>query len=149
MSRRCRRARSAWAAAGRNRNGTMMRKLRRLWQNDSGAVAPTIALSLVALIAAGGIAFDYAHVAAMDTELQDAADHAALAAATQLDGDAGARDRATTAAQSLVTNQTRFAKDDATHDRNVGISAAKVTFYSAYTDATTKTVATGDADANF
>src|SRR4051794_11829507 len=130
MSRRCRRARSTSAAAGRNRDGTMIRMLGRLWQNDGGAVAATIALSLFALIAAGGIAFDYAHVAAMDTELQDAADHAALAAATQLDGDAGARDRATQAAQTLITNQTRFAKDDATHDRNVAIFADKITFSS-------------------
>jgi len=40
------------------------------------------------LIAAGGIAFDYARLAAMDTELQQAADQAALAAVTQLDGPA-------------------------------------------------------------
>ncbi len=66
--------------------------LRRLWKNTSGAVAPTIALSLVALIAAGGIAFDYARLAAMDTELQQAADQAALAAATQLDRADDARD---------------------------------------------------------
>ena len=45
---------------------------------------------MVALIAAGGIAFDYARLAAMDTELQDAADQAALAAASQLDRQTGA-----------------------------------------------------------
>ena len=110
-------------------------------------MAPIVALSLIALIAVGGIAFDFAHVAAMDTELQDAADHAALAAATQLDGSDGAQDRATTAAQSLITNKTRFAATDADHDRNVGI--ATVTFYSAYTSPTSNTAATGDADSNF
>ncbi len=121
----------------------MLRTLQRLWRNDRGAVAPTIALSLVALIAAGGIAFDYARVAAMDTELQNAADQAALAAATQLDGLDGAQDRATQAAESLITNKTRFA----TGSRDVGI--ANVTFFSAYTDPTTNTAATGDTDSNF
>ena len=76
-----------------------------MWRNSEGAVAPIVALSLIALIAVGGIAFDYAHVAAMDTELQDAADHAALAAATQLDGNDGAQDRATDAAQSADHEQ--------------------------------------------
>uniref|UniRef100_UPI003AA95945 pilus assembly protein TadG-related protein n=1 Tax=Tritonibacter scottomollicae TaxID=483013 RepID=UPI003AA95945 len=58
--------------------------------DESAAVAPTIALSLFALIAVGGIGFDYARMAALDSELQNAADHAALAAATQLDQQSGA-----------------------------------------------------------
>src|SRR3954470_24626060 len=84
---------------------------RTLLRNSDGAVAPTIALSLVGLIAAGGIAFDYARLATMDTELQDAADQAALAGASQLDGQAGAANRAVAAAQSLVVNHTRLAND--------------------------------------
>src|SRR6187551_632300 len=89
----------------------MMRLVRALWRNVDGAVAPTVALSLTALLAAGGIAFDYAHLASMDTELQNAADQAALAAATQLDGSNGSRARATAAAQQLLNNKTRFASD--------------------------------------
>lgn len=85
--------------------------VRNLFRNTDGAVAPTIALSLIGLIAAGGIAFDYARLAAMDTELQNAADQAALAAVTQLDGTAGATTRAIAAAQSLLANQTRFSND--------------------------------------
>jgi Flp pilus assembly protein TadG len=84
----------------------MLRPLRTFLRSADGAVAPTIALSLAALIAAGGIAFDYARLASMDTELQSAADQAALAAATQLDGEANARARATAAAQNLVANLT-------------------------------------------
>jgi hypothetical protein len=42
-------------------------------------VAPTVALSLFALLGAGGLAFDYARLASLDTELQNAADQAALA----------------------------------------------------------------------
>lgn len=79
--------------------------------DESAAVAPTVALSLFALIGAGGIAFDYARLASMDTELQNAADQAALAAATQLDKETGACARAATAAESLVANQTLFAND--------------------------------------
>lgn len=118
----------------------------RFWRNSEGAVAPIVALSLTALIAVGGIAFDYAHLAAMDTELQDAADHAALAAATQLDGETGAQTRATAAAQSLITNKTRFAATDASHDANVAV--VRLTFYSAYTSAASNTAATSDADSN-
>lgn len=82
-----------------------------LLQSTSGAVAPTVALSLFALIAAGGIAFDYARMAGLDTELQSAADEAALAAATQLDGKTGACSRAASAASALIRNDARFAND--------------------------------------
>lgn len=78
----------------------------------NGAVAPTVALSLFALIAAGGIAFDYARLAGMDSELQTAADQAALAAASQLDGRANACSRAASAASALIRNDTRFANDN-------------------------------------
>jgi Flp pilus assembly protein TadG len=91
---------------------------RRLIRNGLGAVAPTVALSLFGLIGVGGIAFDYARLASMDTELQNAADQAALAAATQLDGDDGACGRAIQAASTRLVaeapwlaNETRFAND--------------------------------------
>jgi Flp pilus assembly protein TadG len=82
-----------------------------LWSNSEGAVAPTVALSLVALIAVGGVALDYARMATMDSELQNAADQAALAAASQLDGEPTACARAVAAAKSLVANQTLLAND--------------------------------------
>lgn len=82
-----------------------------LLSNDTGSVAPTVGLSLFALIAAGGIAFDYSRVAAMDTELQSAADQGALAAASQLDGNSGACARAAAAAADLLANQTVFANE--------------------------------------
>ena len=95
-----------------------MRRLHQLRKHDGGAVAPTVALSLFGLIATGGLAFDYARLAAMDTELQSAADQAALAAATQLDRFENAQERATasiTAADNddrLAANFTRFANDE-------------------------------------
>lgn len=89
----------------------MIRSVRAVFRSTSGAVAPTVALSLFGLIAAGGIAFDYARLANLDTELQGAADQAALAAASQLDGQDGACARAAAAASSLLTNKTYFANN--------------------------------------
>ena len=122
----------------------MRRFLRSFLRNDTGSVAPTVGLSLFALVAIGGIGFDYSRVAAMDTELQTAADQAALAAATQLDGDTGAQARATSAATALVVNRTKMASTG-----TPPVTIASVTFYSAYTNPTTNTLATGDADSNF
>jgi len=115
----------------------MLAGWRRLRKGQSGAVAPTVALSLFALIGMGGVAFDYAHLADLDTELQQAADQAALAAATQLDGSNGSRARATAAAQSLLKNTTFFASDagaDAGDVRKVTI--ATVNFFQSYDEVT-------------
>lgn len=111
---------------------------RSLFRNIDGAVAPTVALSLFALVAAGGVAFDYARLATMDTELQQAADQAALAAATQLDGKTGATIRAIAAAQGLLENRTYFANDGGSQivqtgmtdvDANGAATRIRVTFY--------------------
>src|SRR4051794_37014476 len=105
----------------------MRRWLNRLLRSERAAIAPTVALALFGLIAIGGVAFDYARLAGMDTELQQAADQAALAAATQLDRSAGARARAAAAIQNptnnrLASNLTRFAKADATSGMSVEIT---------------------------
>ena len=89
----------------------MTRRLIGKGSDNSAAVAPTVALALFVLIGAGGVAFDYARLASLDTEMQNAADQAALAAATQLDKQAGAIDRAIAAAQGLVSNNTLFANE--------------------------------------
>lgn len=105
----------------------------RLWRADGGAVAPIVALSLFGLIAAGGLAFDYARLATLDSELQNAADQAALAAASQLDGRAGARARATAAAQALLSNFTLIA-NEAGGNRSITVPAAP-TYYASKDDA--------------
>ena len=87
------------------------RYLKHLIGSQDAAVAPIVALSLFGLIAAGGIAFDYARMATLDTELQQAADQAALAAASQLDGKSGACSRAARAAVNLVANNSLFANE--------------------------------------
>jgi len=124
-----------------------------LLRNSDGAVAPTIALSLVGLIAVGGVAFDYARMASMDSELQNAADQATLAAAAQLDGEAGACSRAANAARSMLVNHTYMSNDGASSGTTVNIpletgcdAAGQVRFYQ---DITKTTAATSDANAKF
>ena len=99
----------------------MKRSVPDLGRNTDGAVAPTVALSLVALIAIAGVGFDYARLANMDTELQNAADQAALAAAAQLDRGSGACARAAAAASGMVRNETMFAKKTANDGLDVTI----------------------------
>ena len=82
-----------------------------LARKTDGAAAPTVALLIVVLVAMAGIGFDYSRLASLDTELQNAADQAALAAASQLDQEAGTIDRATAAAEDLVNNLTLFGND--------------------------------------
>lgn len=129
----------------------------RLLRDDRAAIAPLTAMSIVALIAVGGIAFDYSRLASMDTELQQAADAAALAAATQLDRSDGAQARATAAIQNAGTNRlaaniTRFANDGATSGRSVEI--ANIIFCKDFDDSVADTtaactVATGDTDTTY
>ncbi|MFN2098455.1 TadE/TadG family type IV pilus assembly protein [Altererythrobacter sp. MF3-039] len=95
-----------------------------LRKNDSGAVAATYALSLTALVAIAGVAFDYARLAGMDSELQNGADQAALAGATQLDKEDGACARATNAAIALLNNETLLANDIG--ERSVQINSGNV-----------------------
>ncbi|MDP9423505.1 MAG: pilus assembly protein TadG-related protein [Pseudomonadota bacterium] len=108
----------------------MMRQLFGHGGDKRGAVAATVGLSLFALVAAGGIAFDYARMATLDTELQNAADQAALAAATQLDGLPNSRARARAAASQLVANLSLFANDGS----GTSLSVATVAFCSDYND---------------
>ncbi len=123
----------------------------RLRKSDHGAVAPIVALSLFALIGVGGVAFDYARLASMDSELQNAADQAALAAASQLDGKDGACARAALAASTLIANNTRFANDGSGLTINVANESTcdgigDIRFYS---EKDKSVVATTDSAAKF
>lgn len=126
----------------------MLGSMRRLARSDQGAIAPLTAMTLFGLIAVGGIAFDYARLASMDTELQQAADQAALAAATQLDRLEGAQERAGTAIQDptednrLAKNLTRFANDGNADGTRVDI--ANITFCEEFDDSIEDTAAACD-----
>lgn len=85
------------------------RAIKSYLSDQQGAVAATYALALVGLVVIGGVGFDYGRMMAMDSELQNGADQAALAGATQLNGATGACSRAAAAAIGLVTNNTLLA----------------------------------------
>ena len=102
-------------------------------KDTTGAIAAMMALSFLALVGLLALSIDLGRAWDLDTELQNAADAAALAGATQLDGELGAISRATDAARgalSLATNIQTFATDGVGND--VGI--AQVTFYSSLGD---------------
>ena len=79
--------------------------------DERGAVAATYAIAITGLIIVAGAAFDYNRVMTLDSELQNAADNAALAGVTQLDDRAGACARAANAAIELVNNITLLSND--------------------------------------
>lgn len=117
------------------------RKVRNLVRDEAGAIAPLYALALFGLVGIAGVGFDYARVMALDTELQNAADQAALAAATQLDGKSDSITRAISAANTYFAttgadfvNQTRLSNDGAGRD----ITGASYRFWQTY-DADTLT----------
>lgn len=96
--------------------GRSLGEFLRAFQIDtSAAIAATYALSMFLLVAVAGVAWDWTRMTAMDSELQNAADQAALAAATQLDGKVDAIDRATLAASNLVTNGSLMSNDGGTY----------------------------------
>ena len=131
--------------------------LGRFHKDQRGAVAATYALALVPLVAMAGLGFDYARMAGMDSELQNGADQAALAAATQLDGKDGACARAGNAAIGLVSNSTLLADGGGALSAGTAITVAsnqcgafsEIRFFETYTSNTSFTLATTDANANY
>ena len=126
-----------------------------LFRSTDGAVAPLIGISLFALVGVAGIAFDYSRMATLDSELQNAADQAALAAASQLDGGTGACQRAAAAAVALLENGTRLANDGGGYKIDVANEATcdatgDIRFYQSYNQTTDTygSAATSDANAN-
>ncbi len=113
--------------------------------SESGAIAVIVVLALGAIMGTAALAIDLSRVWNLDTELQNAADAAALACASQLDRDPGARARGQLAATgTLVQNTQTFASDGL--GSNVVIQNNDIVFYSTLTP---KTVATTDADADY
>ena len=122
-----------------------MRKLSlsRFFSTDEGAIAPLYALAMFALVGAAGIGFDYARLVSLDSELQNAADQAALAAATQLDREPGAASRADSAATGgLVSNDTLLANDGGAR----AVAVPSVRFYATRAAAEADTNGTGGFD---
>lgn len=130
---------------------------KRIWRNSDGAVAATYALALVPIIAMAGLAWDYTRLVGMDTELQNAADQAALAGASQLDRTTGSMQRAANAIQNgLVSNSTLLSNDGDGLTVAITDAEVQITFYETRADAEAgtggfalSTAAANDARAGF
>ncbi len=85
---------------------------RALWTSERGGVAMYLGLSMMFImpIMAGAISVSQVHT--LNTELQPAADAAALAAAKELNGSQAGCDAAKLAAVNAVRNFQSFANDD-------------------------------------
>ena len=126
-----------------------------------GATLIYVSLMMALLMGMAGLSIDISRYFIAQTQAQDAADAGAIAAASQLDGQAGSRARATQAAiaatgtNPLVSNEQDFADDPTTGGpNNKEVAIASIEFYSeipADDDAPMSdgTLATSDQDAFF
>ena len=95
-------------------NVLLRRKAHLSWRTDKrGSVAIYVALISVVLFGIVGLAIDASRAMILNSEAQVAADAAALAAASQLDGTPTAISRANAALANLVENQQRLASTGA------------------------------------
>ena len=127
-----------------------VRGARQLALNESAAIAPLYAIGIFTLVGIAGVGFDYARMMSLQSELQNAADQAALAGASQLDGQSGACARAALAVREFTTNNTRVSNDGGGAGTDFGTTTttcdptANIVFYA---DKGKTTVVTGTNDA--
>jgi Flp pilus assembly protein TadG len=81
-----------------------MRSRMAVFRDCSGGVAIYTALVMTVMVGAGAVAVDVGRMVVLQTQMQNAADSAALSAVTQLDGTTGARNRARTIAETTIRN---------------------------------------------
>ena len=118
-----------------------MDKLRNLLRDDRGGVAVFGAMVALTAIGAGAVAVDVGRMTVLRSQMQNAADARAMAAAVQLDGRDGAQDRARSVAEDIMVHGSTIPADEQE------IQVASVNFYSQYTP--TKIAATTDQNAVF
>ncbi len=102
---------------------TFIQIAKRLRRDTEGAVLVYVTLGMAVFIAMVGFAIDVARIQSLHSDMQDGADAAALAAASQLDGTPGSRARATAAAQNaaFVSNS----RGSGSNDPGVAISSVR------------------------
>jgi Flp pilus assembly protein TadG len=94
---------------------------RRLANDTRGAILLFSAILLIFVLGTGGLILDFARVWNAQSELQSFADHAALVAAGELDGNPGAIARANDALDRLITDRQHYANEA------VGLDSGSVT----------------------
>ena len=101
--------------------------MKKLVGDQCGAVAPFLAATIFLLIGIGALVVELPRMATFTTDLQNAADAAALAGAAELTGVAGATNRATNAAISAFSNAQLFGSGSTT----ITLTSANIQFLSA------------------
>jgi Putative Flp pilus-assembly TadE/G-like len=131
-----------------------------LWRDRNGAIAILFAVSLAALAGMLALALELGRAWNLQSQLESATDAAALAAATQLDGSPGARQRAIQAASgALARNIQVFATDglgaDVLFDPSKGVDPGSgkttnqnIRFFTGLPLSDPVNEATGDIDAH-
>ncbi len=90
--------------------GRVIKFISRFLRGNKGGVAIYVALVSTIMLGFGALVIDLGRLFTLHTELQSAADAAALAGAAELDSTAGSITRARSAAKaSLITNRQTFA----------------------------------------
>jgi hypothetical protein len=84
--------------------------LGRFVKAQDGSVLPFFALTVILLLGLGALVYDIGRLLAAATDFQSFADHAALTAAGELDGNAGAQARATSAVTLLIQDEEYFSQ---------------------------------------
>lgn len=104
-------------------------------QSEDGAVLPIVGVSLAVFLGLVALSFDLGRTAATQSELQSFADHVALAAAGELDGNASAIDRAERAAAELIDDRSGgwpgFFQTFGTGEQQLAVADYTLTFHSA------------------
>lgn len=86
----------------------MRRLLAGVWRDESGIILPYVTVMLVVFIGFASLALDAARYVSLQTQLQKAADAAAIAGAAELDRFSTSTTRANTAVLTMLSNNTLF-----------------------------------------
>jgi hypothetical protein len=100
---------------------------RRFYFEEHGAVAIYVGLTSVVMLGFGALVVDGGRLFTVNTELQNAADAAALAGAAELDGNLDAITRATSAAQGALFKNSQSFYNDGDLSKNVNVSVQFLT----------------------
>jgi Flp pilus assembly protein TadG len=134
---------------GRNLIKRLVTRIARPLTDDRGAVLVYVSLALTVFMGMAALAIDASRLFTLQTEMQSAADAFALAAAAELDGNAGAQTRAQAAIANMVQNNQTFA----TGANAIVPGDLSVTFYSSIPSddqpLSAGTIATDDATTRF
>jgi len=140
------------------KNGAGVRTLRR----QRGALLALGVVLTIVLVGIAALALDLGRVFVHRTEMQNAADASALAAAMELDGKTGAQARAMAAARDLLVHEGHFARERGLLGEALPSDADAFTFYCAIgsvfdvdadcagtSDGAGRTIATDDFDSHY